>query len=68
MAAAKKGEKKEKSVKVTWVRSMIGFPQDQRDALRSMGFKKLNQTVERPDTPQFRGQIHKVRHLLRIEE
>jgi large subunit ribosomal protein L30 len=57
-----------KNVRITWVKSGIGFPQDQRDTLRSMGLTRLNQTVERPDSPQLRGQIYKVKHLLRVEE
>jgi large subunit ribosomal protein L30 len=56
------------TVRVTWVRSGIGYAQDQRRTIRTMGFTKLNQTIERPDTPEFRGQINKVKHLLRIEE
>ena len=57
-----------KRIKITWVRSMIGYPQDQRDTLKTLGLNRLNQTVERPDSPQLRGQIYKVKHLLRVEE
>jgi large subunit ribosomal protein L30 len=69
VAEAKKSNgNNENTVRVTWVRSGIGYAQDQRRTIRTMGFTKLNQTIERPDTPEFRGQINKVKHLLRIEE
>jgi len=58
----------DKIVKITYYRSVIGFTQDQRDTVRSLGFKRLNQTLEKPDTPTIRGMIAKVRHLVRVEE
>jgi large subunit ribosomal protein L30 len=67
VAAAKKNNE-DKTVRVTWIRSGIGYAEDQKQTLRSMGFTRLNQTVERPDTPQFRGQINKVKHLVRVED
>ena len=57
-----------KTIKITCVRSMIGYPQDQRDTLKALGISRINQTVERPDSPQLRGQIFKVKHLIRVEE
>ncbi|MFO7302787.1 MAG: 50S ribosomal protein L30 [Acidobacteriota bacterium] len=57
-----------KSLKVTQVRSPIGFPKDQAKALRGLGLRRIRHTVEVPDTPAIRGQIHKVRHLVRVEE
>jgi large subunit ribosomal protein L30 len=70
VAEAKNKTKKDdsKTVRVTWIRSGIGYAEDQKQTLRSMGFTRMHQTVERPDTPQFRGQINKVKHLVRIEE
>jgi large subunit ribosomal protein L30 len=69
VAEAKKSNgNNDNTVRVTWVRSGIGYAQDQRRTIRTMGFTRLNQTIERPDTPEFRGQINKVKHLLRIEE
>lgn len=56
------------TLKITWVKSAIGHAQDQRAALRSMGLTRLNQTVELPDTATMRGQMFKVKHLLRVEE
>jgi large subunit ribosomal protein L30 len=56
------------SVKVTLVRSMIGRPQSHRRVLRGMGLTRLNKTVELKDTPEIRGMINKVSHLVRTEE
>jgi len=57
------------ALKVTaWlVRSMIGRPEKQRLVLRGMGLTKLQQSVQLPDTPQVRGMIDKVKHLIRVE-
>ena len=55
-------------VKVTLKRSLIGRPETQRRTVRSMGLRKLNSTVELEDTPAIRGQLHKVEHLITVEE
>ncbi|MAF26923.1 MAG: 50S ribosomal protein L30 [Gemmatimonadota bacterium] len=55
-------------VRVTQVRSAIGRPQNQKDTIRSLGLKRLHQTVEHDDSPAIRGMIVKVGHLLRVEE
>lgn len=55
------------SVRVTWVKSMIGYDQRQRATLRGLGLRRLNQTVELKDAPQVRGMISKVAHLVRVE-
>jgi large subunit ribosomal protein L30 len=57
-----------KSIKITLVRSIIGYPQNQRDAVRTLGLHRMNETVEHPDSPQLRGQIFKVKHLVQVEE
>ena len=54
-------------VTVRLVRSMIGRPEKQRLVLRGMGLTKLQQSVQLPDTPQVRGMIDKVKHLIRVE-
>lgn len=54
--------------KVTWRRSTIGCSKDQRATIRSLGLKKLNQTVIVKDSPEIRGMINKVRHLVSVEE
>jgi large subunit ribosomal protein L30 len=55
-------------LKITQVRSTIGRKQNQRDTLKSLGLRKIRQTVEWDDTPQTRGMIHTVRHLVTVEE
>jgi large subunit ribosomal protein L30 len=53
---------------VTQVRSTIGVKANQRATLKSLGLRKIRQSVERADTPQIRGMIHTVRHLVTVEE
>jgi len=57
-----------RTLRIKWVRSGIGFSYHQKRIVRSLGLKKLNQEVERPDTPQIRGLVAKVPHLLKIVE
>jgi large subunit ribosomal protein L30 len=56
------------SVKVKLIRSMIGRPEKHRKVLRGMGLTRLNKTVEFKDTPEIRGMINKVSHLVSTEE
>ncbi|MCH3959013.1 MAG: 50S ribosomal protein L30 [Selenomonas sp.] len=55
-------------VKVTLKRSLIGRPETQRKTVRALGLRKINAVVELPDNPAIRGQLHKVEHLIAIEE
>lgn len=55
------------TMRLTMVRSTIGRPKDQETTLRSLGLRKLHQTVEVRDTPSVRGMVAKVRHLLEVE-
>jgi large subunit ribosomal protein L30 len=55
-------------IKVTLVRSQIGRPSSQRKVLLGMGLSKLNKTVTLKDTPETRGMINKVGHLVKVEE
>ena len=55
-------------LKITQVRSTIGAKADQKATVKSLGLRKIRQTVERDDTPQIRGMIHTVRHLVTVEE
>lgn len=55
-------------VKVTLTKSIIGKSETQRQTVASLGLKKMHQTVEHEDTPQFRGQVAKVSHLVTVEE
>lgn len=57
-----------KQLKITLVRSAIGRPSDQGRAVKSLGLRKLNHTVIRPDHPSIRGAVHKIRHLVTVEE
>jgi large subunit ribosomal protein L30 len=57
-----------KSLKVTQLRSAIGFDKKQGLALRGLGLRRIRHTVEVVDTPATRGLILKVRHLVRVDE
>ncbi len=58
----------EKKLKITLIKSYIGKPQKQREILRGMGLEKLNKTVMLKDTPEIRGMVNKVSHLVFMEE
>jgi large subunit ribosomal protein L30 len=60
-------KKKAGTLKIKWVRSFIACPQDMRDTIRGLGFRRMNQVLEREDTPSVRGMIHKVRHLVQVQ-
>jgi large subunit ribosomal protein L30 len=62
-----KTNKKSGTLKIKWVRSFIGCPRGMRATIRGLGFRRMNQVVERPDTPAVRGMIAKVHHLVEIE-
>ena len=67
---AKRAAKKSadtKRVKVTLVKSTIGFDRKQATIVQSMGLRRINHTVELADTPSMRGMIHKVRHLVEVQ-
>lgn len=57
-----------KQLKVTQLRSSIGFDKNQALALRGLGLRRIRHTVEVVDTPATRGLILKVRHLVRVDE
>ena len=58
----------EGKIKIKLVGSPIGRQERQKKIVRSLGLRKMNQVVERPDTPSFRGMVTKVPHLLAIVE
>ena len=60
-------ETKPKTLKITQIRSEIGFDNKQELALRGLGLRRIRHTVERVDTPETRGLILKVRHLVTVE-
>ncbi len=51
-------------LRITWKRSTIRRPEDQKRTVRALGLRKLNQTVEHDDTPAIRGMVNKVSHLV----
>ena len=55
-------------LKITWVKSGIGRPQNQRRIIQSLGLHRLNQSVVHSDSPTIRGMVQKVIHLLKVEE
>ncbi len=57
-----------KTLRVTYTKSAIGYKKDQKATIAALGFRKLGQTTEHPDTPAVRGMIRKVMHLVTVEE
>ncbi len=57
----------DKKLKVTQVRSTIGFNKKQKDIVRSLGLRRIRHPIEVSDTPEVRGIIHKVRHIVAVE-
>jgi len=55
-------------LRIKWVKSSIGYAQDQKDTIRALGLRKLQQTVEHEDQPAIRGMVQKVIHLVKVEE
>jgi len=68
MTAEKKSAKSAGTVKVKWVKSFISCTDDMRQTIRGLGLRRLHQVVERQNTPEVRGMIHKVRHLVEVVE
>jgi large subunit ribosomal protein L30 len=55
-------------LRITWIKSAIGYEKSQQRTLASLGFYRLNQSVLRDDSSQVRGMINKIRHLVKVEE
>ena len=55
-------------LRITWVKSGIGYDRSQRRTLKTLGFHRLNQSVSREDSSSLRGMINQVRHLVKVEE
>jgi large subunit ribosomal protein L30 len=68
MAKTTSKAKSGKTVKITLVRSPIGFDRTQAETVLGMGLRRIRHTVELLDTPETRGMIHKVRHLVTVAE
>ena len=69
MTAAKPGKKTSGrgELRVTLVRSLIGYPESQRVTARGLGLRKINSSVVRPDSPEIRGMIAKIIHVVKVE-
>ena len=59
---------KNKILKITQVRSRIGYKPKAKKTLDALGLRKMNQTVEKNDSPAIRGMIKKIEYLLKVEE
>jgi len=61
-------KKTSETLKIKWVRSFIGCPRSMRQTIRGLGFRRMQQVVEKPDTPTIRGMIARVHHLVEIQK
>ena len=57
-----------KALRVTLVKSPIGYKKDQKATVRALGLNRMNQTVEHNDSPAVRGMLNKISHLIKVEE
>lgn len=64
----KKVQSKQKMLSITWKQSAIGRTQVQKDTIKALGLKKLNQTITKSDNPAIRGMIKAVEHLVEVTE
>jgi large subunit ribosomal protein L30 len=55
-------------LRITWTRSTIGYPRDQRATIRALGLHRLSDSVEHDDSPSIRGMARRVQHLVTVEE
>lgn len=55
-------------LRITWVKSSIGYVQGQKKTLKALGFRRLNQSVIHNDCASIRGMVDKVKHLVKVEE
>ena len=56
------------TLRITWRKSAIGYSIDQKRTIRALGLRRLQQTVEQPNTRAIQGMVTKVKHLLQVEE
>jgi large subunit ribosomal protein L30 len=57
-----------KKLRITYSKSAIGYEKSQKGTIRALGLRRLNQSVEHDDTPEIRGMVQKVDHLVKVEE
>jgi len=66
--AKSRRKKKKTTLRIKWVKSSIGYSKRQKATVKSLGFKRLGDTVEWKDDPVTKGMVNRVRHLVEIEE
>ncbi len=54
-------------LRITWVKSGIGYSKDQKRTLKALGFHRLNEVIEKEDSPSIRGMVQHVNHLVKME-
>ena len=65
MMAKKKGNTR---LRITWIKSSIGYSERQKGTIRALGLRRLGHSVEHADTPVIRGMVDKVDHLVEVQE
>lgn len=55
-------------LRITWVKSSIGYSKRHKATIRALGLRRLGETVEQADAPEIRGMLYKVSHLVQVEE
>lgn len=55
-------------LRITWIKSSIGYAEDQKATIRALGLRRLHHTVEHRDVPSIRGMLEKVKHMVRVQE
>jgi large subunit ribosomal protein L30 len=58
----------ERRLRITWVKSSIGYSRRQKGTIRALGLRKLGDAIEQSDTPAIRGMVDRVSHLVEVEE
>jgi len=64
---AQKKEEPKRDLRITLVRSLIGYPRRQRESAKGLGLRKINSQVVRPDRPEIRGLVARISHLVKVE-
>jgi large subunit ribosomal protein L30 len=65
---SKTAEQKVKVIRITLVKSPIGYSKEHKATVRALGLRRMHQTVEQVDSPSLRGMLYKVSHLVKVEE
>ncbi len=61
-------KKTSKTLRITWIKSGIGYSERQKNTIRALGLRRLGSSVEHQDTPVIRGMVNKVSHLVEVQE